>query len=209
MRLALPLLLLGAGVLLAQDAQPEKKTGFIGIQMDAVALEGTPAKAAIRILALVPGSPAEALGIKAGDLVTKLDDEEIASPPPAGLQAFRDKIKTHAPGEKVKLHIVRDAVSVLTRIGAETKAEGMGSGVSWVELLPDVKKLVEENPGKTVTVSAEKARWERDVVVTLGERPGTRVTPLPDNATLRPDLEAMALEPEAALAKELVLRAGV
>ncbi len=209
MRLALLFLLVGGGLLFAQEAQPEKKTGFIGIQMDAVAVEGTPAKAAIRILALVPGSPAEALGIKAGDLITRLDDEEIASPPATGLQVFRDKIRTHAPGEKVKLRVVRDAVSVATRVGAATRSEGTGTGASWVELLPDVKKLVEENPGQTVTVSAEKARWERDVVVTLGERPGTRVIPLPENGTLRPDLEAAPLEPEAALAKELVARAGV
>ncbi|MEZ0230527.1 MAG: hypothetical protein ACAI25_18035, partial [Planctomycetota bacterium] len=84
MRLALPLLLLGAGVLLAQEAQPptaEKKPGFIGVQMDAVALEGSPARAAIRVLALVPGSPAEALGIRAGDLLTRLDDEEFLLEP--------------------------------------------------------------------------------------------------------------------------------
>ncbi len=211
MRLALPLLLLGAGVILAQEAekQPEKKTGFIGIQMDAVAIEGTPARAAIRVLALVPGSPAEALGIKAGDLLTKLDDEEFLQEPGPALQAFRDKVRAHGPGEKVKLHVVRDAVTVATKVDGATRAEGTASGVSWGELLPDLRKLVEENPGKIVTVSAEKARWERDVVVTLGERPGTRVTPLPENATLRPDLEAMPLEPEAALAKELVARAGV
>ncbi|MEZ0227463.1 MAG: PDZ domain-containing protein, partial [Planctomycetota bacterium] len=174
-----------------------------------VALEGSPARAAIRVLALVPGSPAEALGIKAGDLLTRLDDEEFLLDPAAALQSFRDKVRAHGPGDKVKLHVVRDAVTVSAHVGGAPHSEGTGSGVSWGELLPDLRKLVEENPGKLVTVSAEKARWERDVIVTLGERPGTRATPLPDNPTLRPDLEAMPLEPEAALAKELVARAGV
>jgi hypothetical protein len=209
LRLALPLVLLAAGVLLAQDAQPEKKTGFIGIQMDGVALEGSPTRSAIRVLALVPGSPAEALGVKAGDLITKLDDEEFLLAPGPAVQSFRDKLKPHAPGERVKLHVVRDAVTIATRVGGAPPSEGSGSGAAWSELLPDVKKLVEENPGKVVTVQAEKARWERDVIVTLGERPGTRTTPLPENRTLRPDLEAMPLEPEAALAKALVERAGV
>lgn len=209
MRLALPLLLLAAGVILAQEAQPEKKIGFIGIQMDAVALEGSPAKAAIRVLALVPGSPAEALGVRAGDLITRLDGEEFVLAPAEALQSFRDKIRTHGPGEQVKLHVVRDAVTVATHVAGAAQSEGTSSGVSWGELLPDMKKLVEENPGKVITVSAEKARWERDVVVTLGERPGTRATPLPENRSLRPDLEGLPLEPEAALAKALVDRAGV
>jgi hypothetical protein len=66
----------------AQDQKPEKppekKTGFIGIQMDAVALEtspGGPPESAIRVVALVPGSPAEGAGVHPGDLVLALDDE--------------------------------------------------------------------------------------------------------------------------------------
>lgn len=111
-------------------------------------------------------------------------------------------------GEKVKLHILRDAVTIETKAGG-TESEALGTGAAWNEALPDLRRLIEENPGKIVTVSAEKARWERDLVVTLGERPGTRQEPLPLNGTLRPDLEAAPLEPEAAFARELVGRAGL
>jgi membrane-associated protease RseP (regulator of RpoE activity) len=210
-RLLLPLLLLlGGGALLAQEAKPEKKPGFLGIQMDAVALEGSPQKTAIRILALVPGSPAEALGIRAGDLITKIDGAELTLPPGEVVQDFRQKIMARSPGDKVTLHLLRDAVTVETHVGGALKGDpSIGSGASWSELLPDMKKLVEENPGKVVTLEAEKGRWERDATVTLAERPGTRQTPLPPNATLRPDLEALPLEPEAALAKELVQRTGL
>jgi hypothetical protein len=208
-RRALPLLLLGAGALLAQEAKPEKKPGFIGIQMDAVAIEGTPARSAIRVLALVPGSPAAALGVKQGDLVTKLDDQEFFLPPAEAVQAFRDRVKVHEPGEKVKLHLLRDAVTIETHVGEGASSAALGTGAAWNEALPDLRHMIEENPGKLVTVSAEKARWERDLVVTLAERPGTRHEPLPENRTLRPDLEAQPLEPEAAFARELVAKTGL
>jgi len=209
-RLLLPLLLLGGGILLAQETKPEKKPGFLGIQMDAVAIEGSPQKAAIRVLALVPGSPAEALGVKTGDLITRVDGVELSLPVDQVVQDFRSKIMAKSPGDKIALHFLRDAVSVETKVAGELKGDpSIGTGASWNEALPDLKKLVEENEGKVVTVSAEKARWERDVTVTLAERPGTRQTPLPANGTLRPDLEALSLEPEAALAKELVARTGL
>lgn len=209
MRLALPLLLVLAGAILAQEAKPEKKPGFLGIQLDGVAIEGTPTRSAIRVLALVPGSPAAALGMRGGDLITKLEGEEFLAAPNDAVTRFRDKIKTHGAGEKVRIHVVRDSVAIETHVGEGAPSETQATGAGWNEALPDMKKLVEENAGKKITLTAEKARWERDLTVTLGERPGTRETPLPENATLRPDLEARALEPEAAFAKELVLRAGV
>ncbi len=213
MRLTLPLLLVGMGVLFAQEVPaekaPEKKTGFIGIQMDAVALEGSPVRSAIRVLALVPGSPAAALGVKQGDIVTELLGEPLWVPPDQAVQAFRERLKPFGPGEKVKLHLLRDAVTIETKVAGGASTEALGSGSTWSEILPDLHKMVEDNPGKIVTVSAEKARWERDLVVTLAERPGTRQEPLPQNATLRPDLEAAPLEPEAAFARELVQRAGL
>ena len=176
--------------------------------MDAVALEGTPVRSAIRVVALVPGSPAAALGVKQGDIVTALQGEELLVPPEQAVQTFRDRLKPYGAGEKVKLHLLRDAVTIETKAGG-TESEALGTGAAWNEALPDLRRLIEENPGKIVTVSAEKARWERDLVVTLGERPGTRQEPLPENGTLRPDLEAAPLEPEAAFARELVGRAGL
>lgn len=201
----------------AQDtekkAEPEKKTGFIGIQMDAVALEtspGGPPESAIRVLALVPGSPGEAAGIKAQDLVLALDGEGFKGiEPKDAVNVFRARLKPKTVGDKVRLTVARDVVTVEGSLGGEKIPARSDSGTAWNGILPDLRALVEKNPGKVVTVSAERARWTREVVLTLAERPGTRTTPLPENRTLRPDLEAEELAPEAALARRLIARAGL
>ena len=112
--LALPLVLVLAGLALerassGQDAKPpEKKTGFIGIQMDAVAIEGSPQKAAIRVVALVPGSPAEAVGVRQGDLILALNGEGFTGVDPANaVNLFRERLKPFGKGETVKLQIQR------------------------------------------------------------------------------------------------------
>jgi hypothetical protein len=193
----------------SQDKSPEKKTGFIGIQMDAVALEGSPAVSAIRVAALVPGSPAEAAGILQGDLVLALDGEDFGGVDVKEVvNVFRSRLKPHGPGEKVRLLVARDRVAVESGLGAEAPDKKVGSGPGWSEVLPDLRALLEKNMGKVVTISAERARWTRELAVTLIERPGTRTTPLPENRTLRPDLERAELAPEASFARALIARAG-
>jgi S1-C subfamily serine protease len=81
--------------------------GFIGIQYApltpraAVSL-GLPPAAGIQISAVVPGSPASQAGLRAGDVVTKLNDQQIDQEHP--LQSLMVKFR---PGDKIKLTIVR------------------------------------------------------------------------------------------------------
>jgi serine protease Do len=85
--------------------------GFIGIQYsplsprNAVAL-GLPAAAGIQISAVVPGSPAAQAGLKVGDVVTKLNDQQIDQEHP--LQSLMVKFR---PADKVRLTIIRDTVT--------------------------------------------------------------------------------------------------
>jgi len=85
--------------------------GFIGIQYsplsprNAVAL-GLPAAAGIQISAVVPGSPAAQAGLKVGDVVTKLNDQQIDQEHP--LQSLMVKFR---PSDKVRLTIIRDTVT--------------------------------------------------------------------------------------------------
>jgi S1-C subfamily serine protease len=85
--------------------------GFIGIQYsplsprNAVAL-GLPAAAGIQISAVVPGSPAAQAGLKVGDVVTKLNDQQIDQEHP--LQSLMVKFR---PGDKVRLAIIRDTAT--------------------------------------------------------------------------------------------------
>ena len=85
--------------------------GFIGIQYsplsprNAVAL-GLPAAAGIQISAVVPGSPAAQAGLRVGDVVTKLNDQQIDQEHP--LQSLMVKFR---PNDKVRLAIIRDTVA--------------------------------------------------------------------------------------------------
>ena len=85
--------------------------GFIGIQYApltpraAVAL-GLPPAAGIQISAVVPGSPAAQAGLRVGDVVTKLNDQQIDQEHP--LQSLMVKFR---PSDKVRLTIIRDAAT--------------------------------------------------------------------------------------------------
>jgi serine protease Do len=80
---------------------------FIGIRYTpltpraAVAL-GLPAAAGIRITAVDPGTPAAQAGLRAGDIVTKFNDQQIDEQHPLQLLL----VKTRA-GDRAKLTIIR------------------------------------------------------------------------------------------------------
>ncbi len=81
--------------------------GFIGIQYAplspraAVAL-GLPPAAGIQISQVVPGTPAEQAGLRVGDVVTRLNDQQIDEQHP--LQSLLVKFR---PGDRVRLTIIR------------------------------------------------------------------------------------------------------
>jgi len=57
----------------------------------------------VRVEDVVPGSAAEAAGIRPGDVLVAFDGEPID-----GLRAYSDALKTHSPGDTVRLRVVRD-----------------------------------------------------------------------------------------------------
>jgi aminopeptidase N len=57
----------------------------------------------LRISGVVPGSPAEAAGMKEGDIIVRVN-----STPVAGLKDFSDVLKSLNPGDKVSVTFVRD-----------------------------------------------------------------------------------------------------
>ncbi len=57
----------------------------------------------IRVESVVPDSPAERAGLRAGDIVTRLDDKEVAS-----LGSFSELLKQYAPGDRVRATWLRD-----------------------------------------------------------------------------------------------------
>jgi S1-C subfamily serine protease len=56
----------------------------------------------ILLSGVVPGSPAEAAGLQAGDILLRLDDQEIAN-----LKQFSELLKNLKPGQTVKASVKR------------------------------------------------------------------------------------------------------
>ncbi|HJW48938.1 MAG TPA: trypsin-like peptidase domain-containing protein, partial [Candidatus Limnocylindria bacterium] len=95
--------------------------GFIGIQYAplspraAVAL-GLPPAAGIQISSIVAGSPASQAGLRVGDVVTKLNDQQIDQEHP--LQSLLLRFR---PGNRVRLTIVRDTATQTVEVTLATR----------------------------------------------------------------------------------------
>ena len=57
----------------------------------------------VRVQAVLPGSPAEKAGIRAGDVITAVDGEPLA-----GLRGLSKVLKAHRPGDRIVLTVTRD-----------------------------------------------------------------------------------------------------
>jgi 2-alkenal reductase len=95
--------------------------GFIGIQYAplspraAVAL-GLPPAAGIQISSIVPGSPASQAGLRVGDVVTKLNDQQIDQE-----HALQSLLLRFRPGDRVRLTIVRDTATQTVEVTLATR----------------------------------------------------------------------------------------
>lgn len=61
----------------------------------------------VRITGTVPGSPAENAGLKEGDIIMRIGDAPIT-----GMREFADALKAHAPGDKVRITVLRGSQTV-------------------------------------------------------------------------------------------------
>ncbi len=61
----------------------------------------------VRIGGLTPGSPGEAAGMKAGDILIGMGGQEIAD-----LQGMTDVLRSHKPGQTVELVVLRDGTEL-------------------------------------------------------------------------------------------------
>lgn len=74
-----------------------------GAQIQTAAVQGTPA--------VTPGGPADAAGLKAGDIITKLGNHPIDSGP-----TLVSEIWTYKPGDKVGVEYTRDGKTATTTV---------------------------------------------------------------------------------------------
>jgi len=69
-----------------------------------------------RISGVVAGSPAEAAGLKEGDVIVRINSSAIA-----GLKGFSDILKTLKPGDKVLVTFMRDGKESTVETGVKTR----------------------------------------------------------------------------------------
>jgi predicted metalloprotease with PDZ domain len=87
--------------------QRGRGTAFLGVQTRELTPElrsqrGIEAKEGVLVTEVVPGSPAEKAGLRAGDVITEVGDQEISSP-----QDLRQAVHRAGPGHRLTMEIQR------------------------------------------------------------------------------------------------------
>jgi len=193
-----------AQVISETSAKPDP-AGFLGILMEAKPIRGKAADAAlIRVAAVVPGSAADMAGLQIGDLLLDLDGDSLEKPPAEVLSHFRQLVQAKGVGSRLSIVVRRRAVSVQTFLDDTPHEKYQDFPAGWPPRLPDLSQLLEEHPDRLVEVRTRASDREQQIEVVLTARSAALKHPLPENATLRPELEAESSLPSAALAEHVI-----
>lgn len=145
-----------------------------------------------------PGSAAADAGLKAGDIIQKIDGEQIFSS-----SEFSERIARHRPGDEVKLSYLRDGKerSTTAKLKREDRSKDLASnqslnemyeklGARFVPLSPALKQRLRLTAGVVVT------EVERNGVFgQLGIPPGTIIVYINGSEIVTPkDIETALLE---------------
>lgn len=95
----------------ASSAPRSSNPAFLGIRMQDFSGRGR-----CMIEGATRGSPAEAAGLRGGDLVSSIDGKPIAN-----CGALLDEITAHAPGDSVQIKVERSGTLVLARVQLTTR----------------------------------------------------------------------------------------
>jgi hypothetical protein len=90
------------GVLSPKSPRSDPNRGYLGIEHEAAAASG-----GIRVLRVLPGTPAERAGIKAGDCIIQFDGVPVAPG-----ESVADRISERKPGTSVEIMLQRDGVTL-------------------------------------------------------------------------------------------------
>jgi S1-C subfamily serine protease len=77
----------------------------------------SPVERGVLLSGVSPGSPAEAAGIRAGDVVVKLGEHDVAD-----LQGMTDALRVHRPGDTVDVVVLRAGEPVTFRLTLGSRA---------------------------------------------------------------------------------------
>lgn len=107
------------------DAQPMRR-GLLGVELAPVPAAGAHGAASGRgalILRVLPGTPAAAADLKPGDIITRIDDNGIAS-----INDFHRRMRLHAQGDEVLLDFRRDGHSFSKKLTLAERPREVGRG---------------------------------------------------------------------------------
>jgi serine protease Do len=113
--------------------------------------------AGAEINSITKESAAEKMGLKEGDIITKVDDKKISSP-----EDLSAAIKAHKPGDKVSVSYLRDnkeqkGTTELSSWKSQNFKMDMGN-LNWDKVMPRVQSAPRVNMGQTYTYSGNSPR---------------------------------------------------
>ena len=84
-----------------------RQTAFLGIQTeeltpDVRSREGASAQHGVIVTQVLPNTPAEQAGLREGDVITRVNDQDVSSP-----EELREAIQNAGPGHEVKMDLMR------------------------------------------------------------------------------------------------------
>jgi S1-C subfamily serine protease len=71
----------------------------------------TPVDRGVKISGATSGSPADAAGLRGGDVIVGLGGHEVAD-----LQGLTDALRAHKPGQTVDMRVLRDGKELMLRV---------------------------------------------------------------------------------------------
>jgi serine protease Do len=170
--------------------------GYMGVTIQAVDAEiaeslGLDSAKGALVASVAPGSPAERAGIQAGDVITKIGNDEVDQ-----VKALSRKVAELAPDHEVRVELLRDGQrkDLEVRLGrspaedveatAGSHETGKGLGLTLGDLTPELRQRAGVPDGVTGAVimnvdpasgAAEKGLRPGDVIVSVGRKPVANV----------------------------------
>ena len=82
-----------------------------------------PGKKGVRLTEVYPGGAAEKAGLAVGDLILRLDGDEIAASQPEDVEVFPSMVRQYAVGAKVKLDVVRQGKPMVVEVALDASPQ--------------------------------------------------------------------------------------
>ena len=146
---------------------------------------------------VLPGSAAEKAGIKAGDIITTLNDKAIS-----GFGELRAKVATSAPGERVRLGLLRDGkpLNLVVTLDQSTASQPVTKELSLPALqgaeFGDGQTAAKEKGIQVLSVSPQSAAAQTgfrpgDVIVSINHQRVQSLEALKKVLDTKPDVIAL------------------